>query len=432
LFTSSLKTTKSEEIFAAAQKLMPGGVSSPVRAFKSVGGQPIVFDRVKGAYVWDVDGNQYIDYVGTWGPAICGHAHPEVIKALHDALEKGTSFGAPCVLENILAEMVIDAVPSIEMVRFVNSGTEACMSVLRLMRAFTGREKIIKFEGCYHGHADMFLVKAGSGVATLGLPDSPGVPKSTTENTLTAPFNNLEAVKALFEQNPDQIAGVILEPVVGNAGFIPPDGGFLAGLRELTREHGALLVFDEVMTGFRIAYGGAQEKFGIMPDLTTLGKVIGGGLPVGAYGGRRDIMQMVAPAGPMYQAGTLSGNPLAMTAGIKTLEILRQPGSYEYLETVTKRLADGLLQIARETGHAVCGGSISGMFGLFFTEGPVHNYEDARKSDLQKFSRFHRGMLEHGVYLAPSQFEAGFTSLAHTDTDIDRTLQAAREVMAKL
>lgn len=432
MLTSSLKTTKSEEIFAAAQKLMPGGVSSPVRAFKSVGGQPIVFDRVKGAYVWDVDGNQYIDYVGTWGPAICGHAHPEVIKALHDALEKGTSFGAPCVLENFLAEMVIDAVPSIEMVRFVNSGTEACMSVLRLMRAFTGREKIIKFEGCYHGHADMFLVKAGSGVATLGLPDSPGVPKSTTGNTLTAPFNNLEAVKALFEQNPGEIAGVILEPIVGNAGFIPPDGGFLAGLRELTREHGALLVFDEVMTGFRIAYGGAQEKFGITPDLTTLGKVIGGGLPVGAYGGRKDIMQMVAPAGPMYQAGTLSGNPLAMTAGIKTLEILRQPGSYEYLEKVTKRLADGLLQIAKETGHAACGGNISGMFGLFFTEGPVHDYEDAKKSDLQKFSRFHRGMLENGVYLAPSQFEAGFTSLAHTDEDIDRTLEAARKVMSSL
>jgi glutamate-1-semialdehyde 2,1-aminomutase len=432
LITGSLKTTKSEEIFAAAQKLMPGGVSSPVRAFKSVGGQPIVFDRVKGAYVWDVDGNQYIDYVGTWGPAICGHAHPDVLKALHEALEKGTSFGAPCVLENTLAEMVIDAVPSIEMVRFVNSGTEACMSVLRLMRAFTGREKIIKFEGCYHGHADMFLVKAGSGVATLGLPDSPGVPKSTTGNTLTAPFNNLEAVKNLFEENPGEIAGVILEPVVGNAGFIPPDGGFLAGLRELTREHEALLMFDEVMTGFRIAYGGAQEKFGITPDLTTLGKVIGGGLPVGAYGGRKDIMQMVAPAGPMYQAGTLSGNPLAMTAGIKTLEILRQPGSYEYLENVTKRLADGLLQIARETGHAACGGNISGMFGLFFTEGPVHNYEDAKKSDLQKFSRFHRGMLERGVYLAPSQFEAGFTSLAHTDEDIDRTLQAAREVMAAL
>jgi glutamate-1-semialdehyde 2,1-aminomutase len=432
LITTSLKTTKSEEIFAAAQKLMPGGVSSPVRAFKSVGGQPIVFDRVKGAYIWDVDGNQYIDYVGTWGPAICGHAHPEVIKALHEALEKGTSFGAPSFQENILAEMVIDAVPSVEMVRFVNSGTEACMSVLRLMRAFTGREKIIKFEGCYHGHADMFLVKAGSGVATLGLPDSPGVPKSTTSNTLTAPFNDLEAVQALFAQNPDEIAGVILEPVVGNAGFIPPDGGFLAGLQEITREHGALLVFDEVMTGFRIAYGGAQEKFGITPDLTTLGKVIGGGLPVGAYGGRKDIMQMVAPAGSMYQAGTLSGNPLAMTAGIKTLEILRQPGTYDQLDRITKRLSEGLLQVAKETGHAACGGQISGMFGLFFAAGPVHNYEDAKASDLSKFSRFHRGMLERGVYLAPSQFEAGFTSLAHTDADIDRTLEAAREVMASL
>ncbi len=432
MITTSLKTTKSEEVFAAAQKLMPGGVSSPVRAFKSVGGQPIVFDRVQGAYAWDIDGNQYIDYIGTWGPAICGHAHPEVIKALHEALEKGTSFGAPCQLENVLAEMVIDAVPSIEMVRFVNSGTEACMAVLRLMRAFTEREKVIKFEGCYHGHADMFLVKAGSGVATLGLPDSPGVPKSVTANTLTAPFNNLEAVKALFEEHPEQIAGVILEPIVGNAGFIPPDAGFLAGLRELTQEHGALLVFDEVMTGFRIAYGGAQEKFGITPDLTTLGKIIGGGLPVGAYGGRRDIMQMVAPAGPMYQAGTLSGNPLAMTAGIKTLELLRQPGTYDYLERITQRLANGLLQIAQATGHSACGGSISGMFGFFFNPGPVHNYEDAKKSDLPKFSRFHRGMLEHGVYLAPSQFEAGFTSLAHTDADIDKTLEAARAVLSTL
>jgi glutamate-1-semialdehyde 2,1-aminomutase len=427
-----LNTTKSEEIFAAAQKLMPGGVSSPVRAFKSVGGQPIVFDHVKGAYAWDVDGNRYIDYIGTWGPAICGHAHPDVLKALHEALEKGTSFGAPSSLENVLAEMVIDAVPSIEMVRFVNSGTEACMSVLRLMRAFTGREKIIKFEGCYHGHADMFLVKAGSGVATLGLPDSPGVPKSTTDNTLTAPFNNLEAVKALFEANPDTIAGVILEPIVGNAGFIPPDAGFLPGLQELTREYGALLVFDEVMTGFRIAYGGAQEKFGITPDLTTLGKIIGGGLPVGAYGGRRDIMAMVAPAGPMYQAGTLSGNPLAMTAGIKTLELLRQPGTYEQLDRITKRLANGLLQIAKETGHVSCGGQISGMFGFFFTAGPVHNYEDAKLADLSKFSRFHRGMLERGVYLAPSQFEAGFTSLAHTDEDIDHTLEAARSVLSSL
>lgn len=432
MVTTPLKTTKSEEIFTAAQKLMPGGVSSPVRAFKSVGGQPIVFDHVKGAYIWDVDGNQYIDYVGTWGPAICGHTHPEVTAALKEALEKGTSFGAPSVLENILAEMVIDAVPSIEMVRFVNSGTEACISVLRLMRAFTGRDKLIKFEGCYHGHGDMFLVKAGSGVATLGLPDSPGVPKAVTSNTLTAPYNDLEAVKQLFAENPDQIAGVILEPVVGNAGFIPPDAGFLEGLRVITQENGALLVFDEVMTGFRIAYGGAQEKFGVTPDLTTLGKVIGGGLPVGAYGGRRDIMAMVAPSGPMYQAGTLSGNPLAMTAGIKTLELLQKSGTYDYLDKVTKKLADGLLDIAKETGHAACGGQISGMFGFFFTEGPVHNYEDAKKSDLTKFSRFHRGMLERGIYLAPSQFEAGFTSLAHTDEDIEKTLAAAREVMSGL
>ncbi|MEH2370652.1 MAG: glutamate-1-semialdehyde 2,1-aminomutase [Nostoc sp.] len=430
--TTRLKTTQSEEIFAAAQKLMPGGVSSPVRAFKSVGGQPIVFDRVLGAYIWDVDGNQYIDYVGSWGPAICGHTHPEVIAALHDALKKGTSFGAPCYLENVLAQMVIDAVPSIEMVRFVNSGTEACMAVLRLMRAFTRRDKAIKFEGCYHGHADMFLVKAGSGIATLGLPDSPGVPKSVTSNTLTAPFNDLEAVKVLFEQNPGEIAGVILEPVVGNAGFIPPAAGFLEGLRKLTQEHGALLVFDEVMTGFRIAYGGAQEKFGVIPDLTTLGKVIGGGLPVGAYGGRQEIMSMVAPAGSVYQAGTLSGNPLAMTAGIKTLELLQRPGTYEHLDRITKRLTEGMLEIAKETGHAACGGQISGMFGFFFNEeGPVRNYEDAKKSDLSKFARFHRGMLEHGVYLAPSQFEAGFTSLAHTEADIDRTLEAARTVMSQ-
>lgn len=432
MLTSTFNTTKSEEIFAAAQKLMPGGVSSPVRAFKSVGGQPIVFDRVKGAYIWDVDGNQYIDYVGTWGPAICGHAHPQVLNALKEMLEKGTSFGAPSALENVLAEMVIDAVPSIEMIRFVNSGTEACMAVLRLMRAFTGREKVIKFEGCYHGHADMFLVKAGSGVATLGLPDSPGVPKSATSNTLTAPFNDLEAVKALFDANPGEIAGVILEPVVGNAGFILPDGGFLAGLREMTHEHGALLVFDEVMTGFRIAYGGAQEKFGITPDLTTLGKIIGGGLPVGAYGGRRDIMAMIAPMGPVYQAGTLSGNPLAMTAGIKTLELLRQPDTYDHLDRITKNLINGLLQIAQETGHSACGGSLSGMFGLFFTEGPVHNYEQAKQSDLHKFSCFHRGMLERGVYLAPSQFEAGFTSLAHTDEDIDQTLKAAHAVLSSM
>ena len=411
---------------------MPGGVSSPVRAFKSVGGQPVVFDRVKGAYAWDVDDNRYIDYIGTWGPAITGHANPEVIQAIQAAAEKGTSFGAPCALENVLAEMVIDAVPSIEMVRFVNSGTEACMAVLRLMRAYTGREKVIKFEGCYHGHADMFLVKAGSGVATLGLPDSPGVPKSTTANTLTAPYNDLEAVKKLFEENPGEISGVILESIVGNSGFITPDAGFLEGLRELTTEHGALLVFDEVMTGFRISYGGVQAKYGVTPDLTTLGKIIGGGLPVGAYGGKKEIMAMVAPAGPMYQAGTLSGNPLAMTAGIKTLELLRKPGVYEYLDQITERLINGLLAAAREKGHAVCGGHVSGMFGMFFTEGPVHNYEDAKQSDLQKFSRFHRGMLERGIYLAPSQFEAGFTSIAHTEADIDETIAAAREVLGEI
>ncbi|MEI6030833.1 MAG: glutamate-1-semialdehyde 2,1-aminomutase [Synechococcaceae cyanobacterium ELA739] len=430
--TPVLNTTRSQEIFTAAQKLMPGGVSSPVRAFKSVGGQPIVFDHVKGAYAWDVDGNRYIDYVGSWGPAICGHAHPEVIAALHGALDKGTSFGAPCVLENQLAELVIAAVPSVEMVRFVNSGTEACMSVLRLMRAFTGREKIIKFEGCYHGHADMFLVKAGSGVATLGLPDSPGVPRTTTASTLTASYNDLEAVKQLFAENAGEIAGVILEPVVGNAGFITPEPGFLEGLREITREHGALLVFDEVMTGFRISYGGAQAKFGITPDLTTMGKVIGGGLPVGAYGGRADIMAMVAPAGPMYQAGTLSGNPLAMTAGIKTLELLKQPGSYERLESITKRLSDGIGQAARDAGLPYCGGSISAMFGFFLCEGPVRNFEEAKATDNARFGKLHRAMLERGVYLAPSSFEAGFTSLAHSDADIDATLEAFRSAFAQI
>jgi glutamate-1-semialdehyde 2,1-aminomutase len=428
----ALNTTRSEELFAAAQTLMPGGVSSPVRAFRSVGGQPIFFDRVKGAYAWDVDGNRYVDYIGSWGPAICGHAHPEVIAALHEALDKGTSFGAPCALENQLAEMVIEAVPSVEIVRFVNSGTEACMSVLRLIRAFTGREKIIKFEGCYHGHADMFLVKAGSGVATLGLPDSPGVPRSTTANTLTAPYNDLEAVKQLFAANAGEIAGVILEPVVGNAGFITPEPGFLEGLRELTKEHGALLVFDEVMTGFRISYGGAQARFGVTPDLTTMGKVIGGGLPVGAYGGRADIMAMVAPAGPMYQAGTLSGNPLAMTAGIKTLELLKQPGTYERLETITKRLSDGIQQGARDAGLPITGGSISAMFGFFLCEGPVRNFEDAKAADTVRFGKLHRAMLERGFYLAPSAFEAGFTSLAHSDADIDATIAAFRECFAAI
>ncbi len=426
----ALNTTRSQELFSAAQQLMPGGVSSPVRAFRSVGGNPIVFQRVKGAYAWDVDGNRFIDYVGSWGPAICGHSHPEVIAALHEALDRGTSFGAPCELENRLAQLVIDAVPSVEMVRFVNSGTEACMSVLRLMRAFTGREKIIKFEGCYHGHADMFLVKAGSGVATLGLPDSPGVPRSTTASTLTAPYNDLEAVKQLFAENPGEIAGVILEPVVGNAGFITPVPGFLEGIREVTKEHGALLVFDEVMTGFRISYGGAQAKFGVTPDLTTMGKVIGGGLPVGAYGGRAEIMAMVAPAGPMYQAGTLSGNPLAMTAGIKTLELLQRPGTYERLDATTKRLMEGILEAAKAAGLPICGGSISAMFGFFLCDGPVRNFEEAKAADAARFGKLHRAMLEHGVYLAPSAFEAGFTSLAHSDQDIDTTIAAFRASFA--
>mmetsp|Transcript_17978 Transcript_17978/g.44286 ORF Transcript_17978/g.44286 Transcript_17978/m.44286 type:complete len:466 (+) Transcript_17978:3-1400(+) len=425
-------TTKSEKIFGEAKDLMPGGVSSPVRAFNSVGGEPVVFDRVKGAYAWDVDDNKYIDYVGTWGPAIIGHADDTVLDALRNALEKGTSFGAPSLLENVLAEMVIDAVPSVEMVRFTNSGTEACMGVLRLMRAYTGREKIIKFEGCYHGHADSFLVQAGSGVATLGLPDSPGVPKGATSGTLCAKYNDLASVEALFEANKDEIAGVILEPVVGNSGFIVPDKEFLQGLRDLTTKHGAVLVFDEVMTGFRIAYGGAQEHWGITPDLTTMGKVIGGGLPVGAYGGKREIMEVVAPAGPMYQAGTLSGNPLAMTAGIETLKALKQPGMYEKLDKLTGRLINGILDAAREAGHEVCGGHISGMFGFFFCKGPVKSFADATASDTAKFARWHRAMLEKGIYLAPSQYEAGFMSCAHTEEDIDATIAAAKEVFATL
>ncbi|XP_031100523.1 glutamate-1-semialdehyde 2,1-aminomutase, chloroplastic-like [Ipomoea triloba] len=423
---------KSEEAFNKAKELMPGGVNSPVRAFKSVGGQPIVMDSVKGAYMWDIDGNKYIDYVGSWGPAIIGHADDEVLAALAETMKKGTSFGAPCLLENALAEMVIEAVPCIEMVRFVNSGTEACMGVLRLARAFTGREKLIKFEGCYHGHADPFLVKAGSGVATLGLPDSPGVPRAATYETLTAPYNDISAVESLFQANKGEIAAIILEPVVGNAGFIPPKPEFLNALRKITKENDTLLIFDEVMTGFRLSYGGAQEYFGITPDLTTLGKIIGGGLPVGAYGGRRDIMEMVAPAGPMYQAGTLSGNPLAMTAGIHTLKRLKEPGSYEYLKNITGELIEGIVDAGKKAGHAISGGYISGMFGFFFMDGPVYNFADAKNSDTAKFGRFFRGMLEEGVYFAPSQFEAGFTSLAHTPEDIQNTIAAAERVFKKL
>lgn len=424
--------TKSEEVFAEAQELMPGGVSSPVRAFKSVGGNPVVFDKVKGAYAWDVDGNKYIDYVGTWGPAILGHADDDVLEAVGKTMAKGTSFGAPCPLENELAKMVIDAVPSVEMVRFTNSGTEACMGMIRLVRAHTGREKVIKFEGCYHGHADAFLVQAGSGVATLGLPDSPGVPSDATKSTFCAEYNNLDSVKKIFEDNKDQVAAVILEPVVGNSGFIKPSQEFLEGLREMCTANGALLVFDEVMTGFRVAYGGAQSYFGVTPDVTTMGKVIGGGLPVGAYGGRKDIMQQVAPAGPMYQAGTLSGNPLAMTAGIETLKKLSQPGVHEELERKSQKLVDGITAAAKKYGHNLSGGVAGGMFGWFFTEGPVNNFSEAAKSDGEKFGRWHRMMLERGVYLAPSMYEAAFMSMSHTDEDIERTIAIAEEVMSKL
>ncbi|WCJ36309.1 glutamate-1-semialdehyde 2 1-aminomutase 2 [Euphorbia peplus] len=384
---------KSEEAFNIAKELMPGGVNSPVRAFKSVGGQPIVVDSVKGCRMWDIDGNEYIDYVGSWGPAIIGHADDQVLAALAETMKKGTSFGAPCLLENVLAEMVIKAVPSIEMVRFVNSG---------------------------------------SGVATLGLPDSPGVPKAATSETLTAPFNDLAAVEKLFETNKGEISAIILEPVVGNSGYIEPTPEFLNAIRKLTKENDALLIFDEVMTGFRLSYGGAQEYFGITPDLTTLGKIIGGGLPVGAYGGRRDIMEMVAPAGPMYQAGTLSGNPLAMTAGIHTLKRLQEPGSYEYLDKITGELVQGILDAGKRAGHAMCGGHIRGMFGFFFTEGPVYNFDDAKKSDTAKFAKFYQGMLEEGVYFAPSQFEAGFTGLAHTTEDIQFTIAAAEKVLRRI
>ena len=424
-----MNTSTSQRLYDRAIQVLPGGVDSPVRAFRAVGGKPLFIERGQGPYVWDADGNRYIDYVGSWGPLIAGHAHPAVVAALQAAAARGTSYGMPSRLEIELAEMICAAAPSVEMLRFVNSGTEATMSALRLARAYTGRDRILKFDGCYHGHADALLVQAGSGVATLGLPDSPGVPKAATQDTLVAPFNDLAAVEQLFSAWGEGIAAVIVEPVGGNMGVVPPVAGFLAGLRAITERAGALLIFDEVMTGFRVAYGGAQALFGIRPDLTCFGKVIGGGLPVGAYGGRRAIMQMVAPAGPVYQAGTLSGNPLAMTAGIATLQLLAEPGQYQELERKSARLAEGIGEAARSAGVPVYQTRVGSMFCTFFTSQPVCDYASARTSDTRAFACFFQAMLAGGVYLAPSQFEAGFMSLAHSEADIAATIGAANSAM---
>ena len=425
----SQKTQRSAALFEEAQRLIPGGVNSPVRAFKGVGGTPRFIERGEGPYLYDVDGNRYIDYVLSWGPLILGHAHPAVVQAITEQAAKGTSYGAPTELETELARLITGTMPSIHMLRFVSSGTEATMSALRLARAYTGRHKIVKFEGCYHGHADALLVQAGSGVATLGLPDSPGVTPGATADTLTAPYNDLDAVTSLLEANPGNVAAVIVEPVAGNMGLVLPAPGFLEGLRQLTLDHGALLIFDEVMTGFRVAHGGAQALFGVTPDITCLGKVIGGGLPVAAYGGLSEVMQHVAPAGKVYQAGTLSGNPLAMSAGIATLRELARPGTYEQLAQTASALELGLGVAAQELGIPVRAASAGSMWGFFFTDEAVTDYASARTSDTTRYARFFHGMLEHGVYLAPSQFEAAFVSTQHDDTIVSATLEAARYVL---
>jgi glutamate-1-semialdehyde 2,1-aminomutase len=427
-----MRLSTSEALFTRAQRVIPGGVDSPVRAYRSVGGTPPFLTRADGAFVYDADGNRYIDYVGSWGPMILGHNPPAVRARLAEALEHGTSFGAPTELEVRLAEAVTAAVPSVEMVRFVNSGTEATMSALRLARGYTGRDLILKFEGCYHGHADALLVKAGSGAATLGVPDSAGVPADIARHTLTAPYNDLEATGALMAAHGDRVAAVIVEPVAGNMGLVRPRDGFLEGLRALCDEHGTVLIFDEVMTGFRVAYGGYQAICGVTPDLTTLGKVIGGGLPVGAFGGRAEVMERVAPLGPVYQAGTLSGNPLAMTAGLATLEALAEPGVYERLEASGARLAKGLREAAEAAGVPVSLDRQGSMGCMYFQAGPVTDYAGAAASDLERFSRYFHAMLARGIYLAPSQFEAGFVSLAHTDAEIDATVAAAAEVLKGL
>ncbi len=424
--------TNSARLFSTARTLFPGGVNSPVRAFKALGGQPLFIQRGQGAYLYDADGNRFLDYVLSWGPLILGHAHPSVVAAIAETAGRGTSFGAPSELEIQLAQAIQSFMPGMEMMRFVSSGTEATMSALRLARACTRRTKIVKFEGCYHGHADFLLVKAGSGVATLGLPDSPGVPAESTANTLVAPFNNLAAVQRLFDRFGGQIAAVIVEPVAGNMGVVPPAAGFLEGLRQVTRQDGALLIFDEVMTGLRAAPGGAQALYGIQPDLTALGKVIGGGLPVGAYGGRKELMALVAPAGPVYQAGTLSGNPLSMAAGIATLAELRQPGAWEAADRAAALLQAGICATAEEMNISLAFQRAGTMFTLFFSERPVIDWETARQADTARYARFFNAMLGEGVYLAPSQFEAGFLSTAHGEAEIELTLQAARRAFLNL
>lgn len=424
--------TKSEQLFAEALKWIPGGVNSPVRAFRAVGGQPFFVNKAKGAHVFDVDGNEYIDYVGTWGPAILGHAHPRIVGAVQAAAEQGTSFGIPNPLEVTMAQLICAAVPSMQKVRLCNSGTEATMSAIRLARGFTKRDKIIKFDGCYHGHVDSLLVKAGSGALTFGHPDSMGVPQAFTQHTVVLPFNDEAAVRAAFAANPGQVAGIILEPVPGNAGLYLPKPGYLEFLREITTAHGALLIFDEVMTGFRLAWGGAQERFGIKPDLSCFGKIIGGGLPVGAFGGRAEIMDHLAPLGPVYQAGTLSGNPLAMAAGIAALEELKAGHAYAELEALGAALEAGMRDAAKSAKVPVQFHRLGSMFCGYFTEQPVHNVADAMRSDRARFARYFHGMLEDGVYVAPSQFEAGFISTAHTPEDISRTVAAAAKVMRTL
>jgi glutamate-1-semialdehyde 2,1-aminomutase len=429
-----MKTSESKRLFARAQELIPGGVNSPVRAFRAVGGVPRFIARGQGAYLWDVDGNRYIDYVLSWGPLALGHAHPAVVEALSAAIAQGTSYGAPTEVENQLAELVIGAVPSIEMIRFVNSGTEATMSALRLARAYTGRDKIIKFAGCYHGHADLLLAQAGSGVATLGLPDSPGVPESVVANTLTVEYNDLAAVEALFAEHPQQIAAVIVEPVAANMGFVLPIEGYLAGLQALCRRHGALFILDEVMTGFRVAPGGAQALWSLDPDLTCLGKVIGGGLPVGAYAGKREIMKLVAPSGPVYQAGTLSGNPLAMTAGLATLRALLEPGVFEAMAQMTAQLVVGIEDAGKSASVPLQVGRVGSMFGAYFLKAPdaaITDYRSAKAyADTERYARYFHAMLERGVYLAPSQYEAGFVSVSHSEADIAATIAAAEESLA--